>query len=156
MRSPGAEHRKIVAWAAVAAWTAVILVLSSDSFSSRETSRILGPLLDFFFPDLAEATREWVHAAVRKSAHVAEYAVLGALSRNALLAGRLRREQRAFAIGIVLVAGVATLDEVGQALRAARTGSAWDVALDVAGGAAGIGTARLAALHGQRKREGER
>lgn len=153
MRRASAERRRAAAWAAVAAWTGVILVLSTDSFSSRETSRILGPVIDFLFPGLDAATRALVHAAVRKGAHVVEYAVLGALCRGALRNEWPGRELRAAAVAVGLVAAVAGIDEAGQAARDERTGSPADVALDVAGGAAGIVAARLASLCARRKRE---
>jgi len=127
----------------VAAWAALILALSTDSFSSQNTSRIVGPLLDLLFPGLGAETRTAVHAAVRKSAHVVEYAVLAVLAWHACLLGRRAHALRAAGVALLLVLAVAGLDEAGQARRAARTGSVRDVALDTAGGALALAGAAL-------------
>jgi VanZ family protein len=140
MAKPGADRRRerVLAWTAVALWSAVIFSLSGDSFSADQTSRIIGPLLDFFFPGLDPQTRGLVHLAVRKLAHFGEYAVLGALTFRALRIGRPGGELRSALLGFCFVLAVAALDESGQALRTARTGSKRDVLLDATGGAAGI------------------
>ena len=154
MHTGGADTRraKLLAWGAVALWSGVILALSTDSFSADETSRIIGPLLDFFFPGLDAATKALVHAAVRKCAHAFEYAVLAILAERALRLGAPRRALRAALLAIGLAAAVASVDEAGQATRASRTGSPRDVALDVAGAGAGLALAR-AARSWQRRRE---
>lgn len=154
MQHAGADRRReqILAWGAVALWTGVILILSTDSFSASETSRIIDPLLNFFFPGLDAAARELVHAGVRKSAHVCEYAVLGALVWCALGVGPPGRERRSLLLALSFVVSVAALDELGQATRSSRTGSPRDVALDTAGGIAGIGLAHGARTW-QRRRE---
>lgn len=154
MPTTGADARRerIFAWGAVSLWGGVIFALSTDSFSASETSRIVGPLLDFFFPGLDEATRSLVHAAVRKSAHAFEYAVLAVLVDRAIRIDAPGRALRAALLALGLAAGVAALDEAGQARRASRTGSPRDVALDTAGGVVG-----LVLAHGvrswQRRRE---
>lgn len=147
MQQPSADRgrERALAWAAVLLWTGVILLLSTDSFSADETSRIIGPLLDFFFPGLEAATRALVHAGVRKSAHAFEYAVLAVLAARALRIGSVRREVRTTLLSLSIALGVASVDETGQARRVSRTGSPLDVVLDAAGGGAG-----LALAHGVR------
>jgi VanZ family protein len=154
MQQPSADRgrERALAWAAVLLWTGVILLLSTDSFSADETSRIIGPLLDFFFPGLEAATRALVHAGVRKSAHAFEYAVLAILAWRALHLEMPGRERRATLLALALALGVASVDETGQATRAARTGSPIDVALDGAGGAAGLALAHGAAAWQRRRR----
>lgn len=142
----------MLAWLAVGLWTGLILWLSTDSFSAQETSRIIGPLLDFFFPGLEPAARAAVHAAIRKSAHVFEYAVLALLVWRACLLGTRAHGLRAATVTLALVAAVAMLDETGQGRRAARTGSARDVALDVAGGAAAVVAAAAWRRHARGRR----
>jgi len=143
MKHAGADRQReqILAWGAVALWTGVIFILSTDSFSASETSRIIDPLLGFFFPGLDAAARELVHAGIRKSAHVCEYAMLGGLVWCALEIGSPERARRSLLLAISFVVSVAALDEMGQATRSSRTGSPRDVALDTAGGIAGIGLA---------------
>lgn len=100
-----------------------------------ETSRIIGPLLNFFFPEMPEATRQVVHAYVRKTAHFTEYAVLAFLAVRALTmsaSAALRRWR--YILPLVFVAVIASLDEFNQSFEASRTSSAWDVLLDLSGG----------------------
>ena len=154
MKHAGADRQReqILAWGAVALWTGVIFILSTDSFSANETARIIDPLLGFFFPGLDAAARQLVHAGIRKSAHVCEYAMLGALVWCALGIGSPERARRSLLLGISFVVSVAALDEMGQATRSSRTGSPRDVALDTAGGIAGIGLA-IGAQKWQRRRQ---
>ncbi len=102
-----------------------------------ETSRIIGPLLKFFFPEMAEESRRSIHAFIRKSAHFTEYAILAFFAARALTAagtGLLRNWR--YLIPLVLVAIVAAADEFNQSFEAARTSSVWDSLLDITGGAA--------------------
>src|SRR5262245_6248586 len=74
------SRRKWVwAYAPVLLWLAVIFFLSSPQGSFEETSRIIGPLLHFFFPSITPQTEAIVHFYVRKTAHFTEYAVLAFL-----------------------------------------------------------------------------
>lgn len=132
------DRARALAWTAVASWSAVILLLSTDSFSAGQTSRIVGPLLDLLFPGLDPALKAVVHGAVRKLAHFVEYAVLGGLAHRALALRPGRSALRAAGLGLLLAAAVALADETGQSLRADRTGSSRDVALDVAGAGFGL------------------
>jgi VanZ family protein len=123
------------AWTPVALWICVILGLSSDDCSAPETSRIIGPLLAWLFPEASPETLGYMHFLIRKTAHVAEYGILYLLSRRPL---RLRSPhwsawQNALgALSIVLV--IASYDEYRQSLSLQRTGTAGDVALDFSGG----------------------
>ena len=71
----------------------------------------------------------------RKSAHLIEYAVAGALYFRALR-GERREWRWSWAVAAVAIAcGVAALDEWHQTFTATRTGTPADVALDTAGAA---------------------
>ncbi len=142
----------IRAWLAVAACVSLILWLSSDSFSASATSGLLGRLLDLLIPDLDARTLASLHFLVRKSAHVAEYALLGVLAFRALWLSLGTRLLPAGALALGLVLAVAAVDESRQARSAVRTGSALDVALDGSGGLAAVG---LAVAH-RRWRRGRR
>jgi hypothetical protein len=61
------------AWIPAFLWTGVILGMSSDDFSAPETSRIIGPILAWLCPEASEETLAYMHFAIRKTAHVAEY-----------------------------------------------------------------------------------
>jgi VanZ family protein len=96
-------------WLPVVAWAALIFALSS-------------------VPDLGTGLGGW-DLVLRKLAHAAEYAVLGAL-----LVRATARPPTALALGALY----AVSDEVHQAFVPGRTGSPLDVTLDILGVVAGI------------------
>ena len=96
-------------WLPVVAWAAVIFAFSS-------------------VPDLGTGLGGW-DLVLRKIAHAAEYAVLGAL-----LVRATGRTGLAFALGTLY----AISDEVHQTFVAGRHGSPLDVAIDAVGVAVGI------------------
>jgi hypothetical protein len=120
-------------------WTAIVAWLSMPTWSGERTEAFLLPFLAWLFPSAgADLLAAW-HGLARKAAHVVEYAVLAGLWHWALRPGGATG---ALLGAIGLTAGTAVLDELHQAARSVRGGSALDVALDLmgAGGA-------LAALH---------
>ncbi len=96
-------------WLPVLAWAALIFAFSS-------------------VPDLGTGLGGW-DLVLRKLAHTAEYAVLGAL-----LARALGRSGPALAIGVLY----AVSDEVHQAFVPGRLGSPVDVAIDAVGVVCGV------------------
>lgn len=109
-------------WLPVVIWAAVILSVSNDSFSADDTQ---GWLHSLFGRELPHA----VNFAMRKSGHVIGYGILAALVHRAH--GRL-------AVVFAIVLAVASLDEYGQARTASRSGTAWDVLLDLFGAALAV------------------
>jgi VanZ family protein len=101
--------RALSAWLPVVAWAGLIFALSS-------------------IPDLGTGLGGW-DLAMRKVAHAAEYAVLGAL-----LVRALGRELPAVAIGIAY----AVTDEVHQAFVSGRHGAPVDVLVDALGVLIGV------------------
>jgi VanZ family protein len=101
--------RDIRAWIAVVLWAAVIFVLSAQ-------------------PDLSTGLGTW-DLVLRKAAHVAEYAVLGAL-----LVRAVARPPAALAMGVAY----AVTDEIHQHFVRGRHASPLDVAIDGLGIALGI------------------
>lgn len=129
----------LLAYAPIVLWLVVIFFLSSPAGAMSETSRIVGPLLQFFFPDMPYETRAVVHGYVRKTAHFTEYAALAFFSLRALsmsAPGFLQKWRYIFAI--LFVAAVASIDEFNQSFEASRTGALSDVLIDISGGAAMI------------------
>ena len=96
-------------WLPVVLWAAVIFALSS-------------------IPSLGTGLGTW-DTILRKLAHTAEYALLGALLLRAV-----RRWDAAFALGVLYAAS----DELHQTFVRGRHGSPVDVAIDAAGIAIGI------------------
>ncbi len=116
-------------------WLGVIFLLSSSVGASAESSRFVGPIVKFFFPNIDTPTLAIVHGLVRKTAHVTEYAILAALATRAvfsLKSGWARRYWPLFPILLVVITAAA--DEYNQSFNALRTGSPWDVVLDISGG----------------------
>ena len=56
----------------VAACVALILYASTGALAASNTSRIIGPVVRWLFPDISEASLIIVHMTVRKCAHFVE------------------------------------------------------------------------------------
>lgn len=138
-REGGFHWRGVFAWVLVAIWGAVVWALGSDMLSAAQTSRFLRPLIEFFYPDFSVQQLFRTLVAIRKAAHVAEYALLAILTLRALLLGKRPSATICAALAFAFILSFATADETRQAFSQARSGSAWDVALDSAGGALAIG-----------------
>jgi VanZ family protein len=110
-------------------WLAFISFASSDSFNAGNTSRIIGPLVLWLFPNTSAETLAAVHFVTRKVAHFTEYAILGFLAARAF-----RQHQRWFLISAVLIVLYALLDEYHQSFVPSRTASIFDSLIDMAGG----------------------
>jgi len=120
----------------------VVAILGGSGFQHGETSRLLRPFLRWLLPDWSPAQIGELHGWLRKGAHVVEYAITAALAYRALHLTRGPLARRAAALPVLgLVACVALLDEGRQSRLTHRSGSARDVALDVAGGALGLAAA---------------
>jgi len=112
----------IRSWIPVVLWAALILIAATDSFSAAQT----GHWLDFLFGGHAPEVANFI---VRKLAHVVEYAILGTLAWRA--SGRA-------SVALLIALVVAGTDEYRQSLSPHRTGTGWDVALDLFGAAIGV------------------
>jgi VanZ family protein len=116
-------------------WLTFISYASSDSFSASNTSRIIGPLILWLFPNTSLETLAVVHFITRKLAHFTEYAILGFLAARAfrMSPGHAIRS-RWFLISLILVVTYALIDEYHQSFVPTRTPSVWDSLIDMAGG----------------------
>jgi VanZ family protein len=121
------------AWVAPVAWMALILWLGSDGGSAEHTGRLILPALRFLFPSASPLQLEALHAAVRKLAHLTEYAILAALWLGAFVGARGTPRGRAAWQACAIAAAWAVIDETVQSTVASRTGSPTDVLIDVAG-----------------------
>jgi VanZ family protein len=120
----------------------VIFSFSTDALSTKHTSRIIGPLLRWFNPQVTEKTIAKVQTVIRKSAHLAEYAILSILLWRAF-SHHLRKNSRPWsprqAVWVLLmVAAYAATDEFHQSFVPSRMASPWDVLIDTAGAALGL------------------
>ncbi len=139
--------RTVRAWALALLWAAFVWGLGGDDLSLEGTSRFLGPLFEFLFPGISTAANEQLQWAVRKTAHVTEYAALAALVLRALWIGGRPHGRAATWIAFGFAAAFAAADETRQSLSIARLGSSWDVALD----ATGAGLSVVALSHARRR-----
>ena len=111
------------------AWLVFISFASSDNFNAGNTSRIIGPLILWLFPNTSQETLAVVHFITRKIAHFTEYAILGFLAARAF-----RPNRRWFLICVALVVVYALVDEYHQSFVPSRTASISDSLIDMAGG----------------------
>jgi VanZ family protein len=133
-------------WTPLLVWIFTIFYFSTDTFSSAETSRFIGPLLMFLFPGLSSHQYDDLHGVVRKLAHVGAYFALGFFAyrscrQNAGLAGAAVRAG-------MFVFVTALLDEFHQSFTASRGASIIDVGYDCLGG---FGALLLITIYGTRR-----
>lgn len=139
MKFKASRRDWVYTYAPVFLWIGLILFLGSGSGSMSETSRIIGPLIQFFFPGAGPDFVKTFHGLVRKAAHVAEYAILAALAARVALRIGSDWSRRNWPLPVLgLVSLIASLDEFNQSFNSQRTGSPWDVLLDISGGALAI------------------
>ncbi len=117
----------LVLWrAAASAWALLIWTMSSSPFRSSESRSWLAALLESWFGfALAPETAASINHSIRKSMHVAEYAVFTVLLYFALQA------RLTWVAGVAV--GFAILDEIHQAFVPGRGASAMDVLIDSLG-----------------------
>ncbi|HEX2639176.1 MAG TPA: VanZ family protein [Pyrinomonadaceae bacterium] len=128
-------RQRLWRYAPVLLWVSIILFLGSNPGSMSETSRFIRPLLQFLFPDSTEATIDLIHGYIRKSAHLFEYAVLAALTARALVGSSVSTLKKfSYAVALLLVLVVASIDEFHQSYEPSRTSSPYDVLIDITGG----------------------
>ena len=127
-------------WLPVSIWLGLIVIGSTDLMSAEHTSRIIGPVLRSFNPDISAETIAQIQFVVRKTAHVMEYAILAALLWRGLRAGvRWQTRMLRLFIAVWFVCAVfAASDEFHQSFVPSRTASPIDVMIDIFGALIGL------------------
>jgi len=122
-------------------WLPVVLMMmfiywmSTETFSSQNTSSFLDPLLRLLAPSLSPEDIDLIHTAIRKLAHVTEYMFLGVVLFRAFRSGSCEpRLWRWTSFSLFIVVVYAAGDEYHQSLLPTRTGSLVDVGIDTVGG----------------------
>ena len=133
-----ASSRILWAWFWVAVCVAAILAMSGEAFAGMHTGRYLRPFLRWLFPEISNSQILDLHFAVRKAAHLTEYAVLAMFSLRALRLTIDVSILRIAGLTLVIVLAVAGVDELRQAHLAMRTGSVWDIVINLVGGSIGV------------------
>lgn len=105
-----------------------------------ETSRFFGPVLKYLFPNASEEILQSIHVVIRKFAHFTEYSLLAFFAVRAVARSWFNfRGQLRHLFPLVLVAVVASADELNQSFDPARTGLVSDALLDIVSGGVMIG-----------------
>lgn len=141
------RHHVLKAWVALILWLIVLAIESTSYLSAHNTSRILYPLLHFFFGVTRASFEPW-HFFIRKAGHVFGYGLLSILLFRAWretlpVIGNQKWTFRWANIAVLGTALVASLDEWHQSYIPSRTGTVRDVILDTC---AGIGAQILVFL----------
>lgn len=132
-------QRVWLAWLWVILWAAVIWQFGTDAYSLRRTSNFMQWVIEGLVGPVDPVTRYKLYMLFRKSAHFIEYAILALLAfRAALLSAVRARIATACWIAIFFVSTIAAADEFRQSYSSTRTGSPYDVLIDVAGGLVGL------------------
>lgn len=117
------------------AWLAFISYASTASFSAGNTSRIIGPLVLWLFPNTSAETLATIQFCTRKIAHFTEYAILGFLAARAFRTSpNPTISRRWFWISAALIIVYALIDEYHQSFVPSRTASIFDSFIDMSGG----------------------
>lgn len=128
----------ILAWALASAWGLFIWGLGTDEFSLASTSRFLVPLVKWLASSLDEASRDSILIGIRKLAHIGEYGIFALLTGRAICLAFGQRMRVTCFLALAAVGALAVADETRQSYSAMRTGSGYDVALDIFGGVIAI------------------
>lgn len=113
--------RALKLWLPVVVWAGLILSAANDTFSAGNTAG----LLERIFGQAPYV----LHVLIRKASHVVVYAILGALAWRA---------DRRWAVVMGIALAVASTDEWMQSRAVDRSGTPWDVLLDLTGAAIGV------------------
>ncbi len=127
--------RVVRAWLAVAVWAAVVWTLGGDAFSAGFTAKLLRPFIELFVSEFSHADMFSLLTVIRKGMHVAVYGLLALLTVRALWIGAVDSLLLSISLTALLVALLALADETRQGYSQVRTGSGWDVLLDLVGAA---------------------
>jgi len=124
-------------------WLGFISFASTDSFSATNTSRIIGPLILWLFPNTKPETLAVIQFFTRKIAHLTEYAILGFLAARAFRTSpRPGIRNHWFLICTALIVVYALADGYHQSFVPSRTASIYDSMIDMAGGLTALLIAR--------------
>ena len=129
-------------WLPALCWAVLIFCGSGNGLSASHTSRFLVPLLHALLPFLSAESLDWIHFAVRKCGHMAEYFVLTVLLWRGLTAfspdARLHWRARPAFFAWALAVTYAASDEWHQGFTSSRQASVRDVLIDAVGASIGL------------------
>jgi VanZ family protein len=113
----------------------IIFWMSTGSFSSDNTSRIIEPILYSLFPGMSPDDVAFLHGLIRNAGHVIEYFILSLLLFRAFRGACLQIWQLSWSIAAMgVVVMYALSDEFHQSFVDTRTASLFDAGIDSIGG----------------------
>jgi VanZ family protein len=122
-------------WFPVFFWMLIIFWMSTGTFSSQNTSLIIGPLLHFLMPWAPAHIIETLHTVIRKCGHFVEYFILGLLLFRSFRSNSAEFVTwRRIMYSAIIVVLYAFSDELHQSFVCVRTASVIDVGIDTMGG----------------------
>jgi VanZ family protein len=122
-------------WFPVILWMVFIFWMSTDLFSSGNTTSIIKPVIQFLLPGITPAALDMIHAGIRKCGHIIEYFILGALLFRAFYGGAEGNKSWKPAIpSLTALILYAASDEYHQSFTSTRSASLIDVGIDAMGG----------------------
>lgn len=135
------QHVLLSAWIPAAICAGLILMSSSDSFSSENTSSVLRPFVEGIFGVFADHTWAKLLYDIRKTGHFFAYGFVSCVFFRAWrMTFRLSRSYsavtaslRAAAVALLSTLVLCSADEFHQSFLPKRTGSPFDVLLDMCG-----------------------
>jgi VanZ family protein len=140
-------------WAPVLLCLALIFGGSGDQASGKRTSRIIGPFLHWLFPEISPKTQREVEFAIRKCAHLTEYAIFALLFWRARVKPRRSApvlwQWRWCAETLWATSLYAATDEFHQTFVPTREGCVRDVGIDLLGAMAAMALLWLATRRGR-------
>ena len=122
-------------WLPVVFWMCFILWMSTETFSSRNTSALVETILPLLIPEISSQELALIHVFMRKLGHFIEYFILGILFFRAFRGGSTAScSWRWYFFAVTLIVLWAASDEFHQSFVPTRTASIVDVGIDTAGG----------------------
>ena len=104
VKSESSALRQVWRYGPLVLWMIIISIASTAEFSAENTSRFLGPLVRWLFPNITDSRMAALHFLMRKAGHFTEYAVLGFLARRAFVtSANVFLQRRWFELGLLLL-----------------------------------------------------
>jgi VanZ family protein len=125
--------KRLKYWIPAICVAVLISTFSSHYFSSAETSKILIPFLHWIFPAASAHTLSRIHTAIRKMAHVTEFAVFSIAVFHGVRGARYGWRLKWALITLIIAVSYAGLDEWHQSFVPMREARFRDVLIDSTG-----------------------
>ena len=111
----------------------VISIFSTRYFSGEQTGRVIIPILRWLFPSASRHMLHLMHFAIRKAAHVTEFAAFSIAVFHGVRAERFGWRLKWAVVTLLIAVSYAGLDEWHQSFVPLREPSFRDVLIDGSG-----------------------